>query len=84
MGANVTTFVDTLVASLLMNNPAAFTIVLVEMLSVAVMSIVILTISYRGYERLVLNIVGAITRSRRNQAIFMMALVGMPILLLLL
>ena len=84
MGANVTTFVDTLVASLLMNNPAAFTIVLVEMLSVAIVSIVILTISYRGYERLVLGSVDAIARDRRRQAIFMLALVGAPIALLLL
>jgi Na+/phosphate symporter len=84
MGANVTTFVDTLVASLLMNNPAAFTIVLVEMLSVAITSVVILRLSYHGYERFVLNIVGAITRSRRNQAIFMLTLVASPIVLLLL
>lgn len=84
MGANVTTFIDTLVASLLMNNPAAFTIVLVEMLSVAIVSIGILIISYRGYERLVLSSVGAITRHRRNQAIFMLALVGVPVVLLLL
>lgn len=83
MGANVTTFVDTLVASLLMNNPVAFTIVLVQMVSVALTSIVILLISYRGYERVVLGIAGWITHSRRNQAIFMLALVGTPIALLL-
>ena len=83
MGANVTTFVDTLVASLLMNNPAAFTIVLVEMLSVAITSIVILLVSYRRYERLVLDMVGAISRSRRNQTLFMLALICLPIVLLL-
>ncbi|HLF25653.1 MAG TPA: hypothetical protein VJG32_04905 [Anaerolineae bacterium] len=84
MGANVTTFVDTLVASVLMNNPAAFTIVLVEMLSVALVSLAILSISYRGYERLVLNLVGRVTHNRRNLTIFMLAVVGAPILLLLL
>ena len=83
MGANVTTFIDTLVASILMNNPAAFTIVLVEMLSVALTSIAILLISYRGYERFVLDVVGGIARSRRNQTIFMLTMVGVPIVLLL-
>lgn len=83
MGANVTTFIDTLVASLLMNNPTAFTIVLVQMVSVAVASLAILAISYRGYERFVLDVVEGITRSRRNQTIFMLTLVGVPILLLL-
>jgi Na+/phosphate symporter len=83
MGANVTTFVDTLVASMLMNHPAAFTIVLVEMLSVAITSLVILALSYRQFERLVLSGVSAIMRSRRHQAAFMLALVGAPIVLLL-
>ena len=83
MGANVTTFIDTLVASLLMNNPIAFTIVLVQMVSVAIASLVILAVSYRGYERFVLDVVEGITSSRRNQTIFMLTLVGVPILLLL-
>ena len=83
MGANVTTFVDTLVASMLMNNPAAFTIVFVEMLSVALTSIAVLLVSYHSYERFVLDVAGRITRSRRNQTIFMLALVGAPIVLLL-
>jgi len=34
MGANVTTFIDTLLAAVLLNNPAAFTVVLVEMISI--------------------------------------------------
>ena len=83
MGANITTFVDTLVASMLINYPSAFVVVLTEMLSVALVSVLILLISYRGYERLVLRIVGRLTRDRRSFAIFMLALVGMPIVLLL-
>ncbi len=84
MGANVTTFVDTLVASMLMNNPAAFTIVFVEMISVALTSLAILFFAYRSYERFVLDVAGAIAHSRRNQTIFMLALAGAPIVLLLL
>ena len=83
MGANVTTFVDTLVVALLMSNPAAFTIVLVQMVSVTIASLAILLVSYRRYERFLLGTAGAITRSRRNQTIFMLAMVGMPIVLLM-
>lgn len=83
MGANITTFVDTLVASLLMNSPYAFTIVLIQMISVAAVSLLILAVSYRAYERAVLGIVGRIMRSRRNLSIFMLALVGTPIILML-
>jgi Na+/phosphate symporter len=83
MGANVTTFIDTLVASMLINYPAAFTVVLVEMLSVACVSLVILAISYRTFERLVLGLQGFVMRNRRNQMVFMFALVAVPIVLLL-
>jgi len=79
----VTTFVDTLVVALLMSNPAAFTIVLVQMVSVTIASLAILLVSYRRYERFLLGTAGAITRSRRNQTIFMLAMVGMPIVLLM-
>jgi len=84
MGANVTTFVDTLLVSLLMDNPAAFTVVLVEMISIALASLVILGVSYRSFERRVLGAVGAITRDRRHQAAFLLALVGVPLVLLVL
>jgi hypothetical protein len=83
MGANITTFVDTLVASLFMNQPQAFTIVFVEMATVAVVSVIILLTSYRLYERLILKIANLITGSRRNFSVFMLLLVGTPIILLL-
>jgi len=83
MGANVTTFVDTLLVSLLMDNPEAFTVVLAEMLSVALASLILLAFTYRPYERSLLGVVGSITASRRKQAVFMLALVGMPVILLL-
>jgi sodium-dependent phosphate cotransporter len=83
MGANVTTFIDTLLISLLMDNPGAFTVVLVEMISVALASVILLAFSYRAFERKLLGTVGEITASRRKQAGFMLALVGMPIVLLL-
>lgn len=83
MGANITTFVDTLVASILMNKPESFTIVLIEMLSVSIVSLIVLTFLYRPYERHMLNLANWITGHRRNLTVFMFVLVGVPIVLLL-
>jgi Na+/phosphate symporter len=83
MGANITTFIDTLVASLFMNNPASFTIVLVEMLSVSIVSLLIMALMYRFYERQILNLANRITASRRGFSLFMLLLVGVPIVLLI-
>ncbi|MBI3244331.1 MAG: hypothetical protein HYZ49_18790 [Chloroflexi bacterium] len=83
MGANITTFIDTLVAALLLNNPPAFTVVLVEMASVALVSLVILVLAYRPYERAVLRVVEVIGASKRNLAIFLLVIVGVPVALML-
>ncbi len=83
MGANITTFVDTLVAALLLNNPRAFTVVLVEMVSVAVVSLAILLLAYQPYERALLRAAQAIGASRRSLAIFLAVIVGAPVILML-
>ncbi len=83
MGANITTFVDTLLAAVLLNNPQAFTIVLVEMLSIAIVSVIILATIYRPYERGMLSFVGWVTADNRHLAFFMVTILLVPILLLL-
>lgn len=50
MGANITTFVDTLFVALVAGGPEAFGIVLVEMVSVAVLSLLVLGLCYRQFE----------------------------------
>jgi Na+/phosphate symporter len=82
MGANITTFVDTLLASVLLNNPPAFTIVLVEMLSVAVVSILILGLIFSRYRHGIQNCVTWVTDSNRNLAIFLAAIFIVPLVLL--
>ncbi len=82
MGANITTFIDTLVAALLLNNSPAFTVVLVEMASVAIVSLIILVLIYRPYERGVLRVVEAIGESRRNLAVFLLVIFAIPIALM--
>ena len=84
MGANITTFVDTLLAAVLLNNPAAFTVVLTEMVSIALVSLVILALFYHRFERNSLRLVAAITANNRNLAVFMVVLFVVPIVLLLL
>jgi Na+/phosphate symporter len=82
MGANITTFIDTLLAAVLLNNPAAFTIVFVEMLSVTFLSLFILITFYRKYQRIMLQFVGQLTANNRNLVIFMIVIIIVPIILL--
>jgi sodium-dependent phosphate cotransporter len=82
MGANITTFIDTLVAALLLNNPPAFTVVLVEMVSVALVSLVILLLLYQFYERALLHLVEVIGASHRNLTIFLLVIFGIPVALM--
>jgi solute carrier family 34 (sodium-dependent phosphate cotransporter) len=84
MGANITTFVDTLLASVLLNNSEAFTVVFVEMLSITIVSLIILATCYQLYERNILRIVSWVTSRKRNLAIFMAVIFIVPIILMVL
>jgi Na+/phosphate symporter len=83
MGANITTFIDTLVAALITGGAAAFTIVLVEMVCVATLSLLILLLCYRPFERAVLRLQEFIIRDRRTLGGFMCVMLIVPILLML-
>ena len=83
MGANISTFIDTLLAAVVLNNPAAFTIVLVEMVSVAIISIFILATLYRHYRLWTLNFANWVTDSNRNLVIFMITIFTIPLVLIL-
>jgi solute carrier family 34 (sodium-dependent phosphate cotransporter) len=84
MGANITTFIDTLLAAVLLKNPEAFTIVLAVMVSVAVVSIVVLTLFYNRFQHRILVFVEWVTTTNRNLAIFMVGIFLVPILLMVL
>jgi sodium-dependent phosphate cotransporter len=84
MGANVTTFIDTLLASVLLDNPPAFTVVLVQMVSITLVSSVILFTCYRRYERAMLDFVAWVTANNRNLALFMITIFIVPLILMLL
>ncbi len=82
MGAGVSTFIDTLFAAVLLDNPAAFTVVLVEMVAVALISLLILLAIYHWYERWILSFVAWTTADNRHLALFMGIILLLPILLL--
>lgn len=84
MGANITTFIDTLLAAVLLGNPPAFTVVLIEMVSVAAISILILIFAYGSYLRMTLRFVGWVTASNRNLALFMLTIFVVPVVLMVL
>lgn len=82
MGANITTFVDTLFASLLVRDPMAFTVVLTEMLSVAAVSVVVLFLAYRPYKQVLLALNRLITATRVAFAVFVAILAAVPLYLM--
>jgi Na+/phosphate symporter len=84
MGAYITTFIDTLLATLLLDKPTAFTVVLVEMLSVTIVSVIILAVNYRRYEHSILSFVSWVTSSNRNLAFFMVTIFVVPLFLMFL
>jgi len=83
MGANVTTFVDTLLAAVLLNNPVSFTIVLVGMLVTTMMSFIILLTCYRKYQRWVLHFVERVTANNRNLALGIVVVLSVPVVLMM-
>lgn len=84
MGANITTFVDTLLATLLIDKPESFTVVLVEMLSVAFVSVLILLMLYGRFERMLLALSKRILATRGRLGGFVAFVLVVPLLLLLL
>lgn len=83
MGANISTFIDTLLAAVLLNNPPAFTVVLVEMVSVATVSMLILVFAYGSYQRSILALVNWVTARTSHLVIFMLSIFVVPVLLML-
>ncbi|MBP6017122.1 MAG: hypothetical protein KA586_10420 [Candidatus Promineofilum sp.] len=81
MGANITTFIDTLLAAMLLNNHAAVSVVLAEMLGVALAALVILLVAFKAYERSCLRFVTWVTEKNLNLALFMFTIFIVPLIL---
>ena len=78
-GANITTFVDTLIAAVLLSNPTAVTIVLIQMISVSMVTVVILLTSLRPYERFIQFLARSIGSKNIYVLIYIILILGIPI-----
>jgi uncharacterized membrane protein YjfL (UPF0719 family) len=72
-----------LLAAVLLDNSQAFTVVLAEMLSITIVSVIILLLFYRLYQGAMLDLVEIITANNRNLAIFMIVILVIPAILLI-
>ncbi|MEE9236491.1 MAG: hypothetical protein V3U52_01700 [Thermoplasmata archaeon] len=81
LGANITTFMDTLLVAFLIANNAAVNLVLVAMLSVGAISLLVLLL-YRYYSRAVLRLFHWIFHSNRALTAFVVVMVAVPLILL--
>jgi sodium-dependent phosphate cotransporter len=83
MGANITTFLDTLLATVVLGNADAFTVVLASMISVMLVSLVVLVLFFRRYEQVMLGLVEWVAANNRNLALFMFTILVVPLVLML-
>ena len=81
MGANISTWVDTMIAALLLDSPRAFTIVLVQMVVGAAVSLAVLLFAYRPYSRAILGLATRVAHDRRGFALFLGAIFLVPLAL---
>ena len=83
LGANITTFVDTLFASLLISHEGAFRVVACAVLVVTSISAPIVFAFYGPYERTLDVLASWFTHSKRRLALFVALLFLIPLLLML-
>ena len=84
LGANISTLADTLIAAALLGDPRAVTVVVTHMVCAAIVSLLLILLAYRSYERAVSDALAWITRRRRNFALFLGVILVIPVVLILL
>ena len=82
MGANITTFIDTLFAAVILDAPRAVTVVIVQMVLTTAVSLVVLVLLYQPYQRAILGLARRLTANRRSFAAFLVAIFLLPGVLL--
>lgn len=82
MGANITTFIDTLFAAVLLDTPRAVTVVFTQMVLTTLVSLAVLVALYGPYQRAVLGAAHRITSSRRAFVAFLGGILVVPAVLL--
>jgi len=84
LGANISTFVDTLVAAALLGDPRAVAVVVTHIICAAIVALFLTMLAYRPYERVISDVLAWITRRRRNFALFLSIIFVVPVVLILL
>lgn len=82
MGANITTYMDTLLGALIISSAVAASVVLTQMVAVLIVSTLILAFALRPFENAVLKIMVWTTASPRNLGVFVLSLFAVPLVLL--
>ena len=82
MGANITTFIDTLFASFLVPGGGATEVVVAEMLSVTAVSVLVLLFAYGPYSRLLLNTAHLVSSQLQWFGVFLAIMTAVPLALL--
>ena len=82
MGANITTFIDTLFAAVLLDTPSAVTVVVTQMALTTAVSVAVLLLLYRPYQRALLALAHRATANRRAFVAFLAAIFVVPGVLL--
>jgi sodium-dependent phosphate cotransporter len=84
LGANISTLADTLVAAALLGDPRAVTVVVTHIVCAAMVSLLLVLLAYRTYERVISDALAWITRRHRNFALFLGVVLVIPVVLILL
>ena len=84
MGANITTFLDTLFASLLLESESATPVVLAEMIAVTAVSAVVFLVAWQPFSRGILAVASRVSAGRTWLAGFLAILFTVPAVLALL
>jgi sodium-dependent phosphate cotransporter len=83
LGANISTLADTLIAAGLVGHPQAVIVVVTHMICATLVSLLVVLLAYRPYERAVSHALDWITHRRRNFALFLGIIFVVPVGLIL-
>ncbi|MBI4583406.1 MAG: hypothetical protein HY717_05215 [Planctomycetes bacterium] len=82
LGANITTFIDTLFASFIVGHAAASPVVLCSVTAVTLLTLPVVFMVYRPYERLIDGLADSLTINRYRLAAFVAAIFAVPLSLI--
>ena len=84
LGANITTFADTLFAAAALENGATGAIVITTIIFASLVALVVLALLYRPYVRAINWATRGISQDRRSLGGFLVVIIGLPLILTLL